>query len=68
MHVNRLVLVSMFVSLSGWLVAQEAPSQSGTLRERAIKQFDKDGDGKLSPSERALRGRLFFREATRPST
>lgn len=53
MHVNRLVLVSMFVSLSGWLVAQEAPSQSGTLRERAIKQFDKDGDGKLSLSELA---------------
>lgn len=60
MHVNRLVLVSMFVSLSGWLVAQEAPSQSGTLRERAIKQFDKDGDGKLSPSERAAALEAFL--------
>lgn len=60
MHVNRLVLVSMFVSLSGWLVAQEAPSQSGTLRERAIKQFDKDGDGKLSPSERAAAREAFL--------
>ncbi len=60
MHVNRLVLVSMFVSLSGWLVAQEAPSQSGTLRERAIKQFDKDGDGKLSLSERAAAREAFL--------
>jgi polyhydroxybutyrate depolymerase len=50
----------MFVSLSGWLVAQEAPSQSGTLRERAIKQFDKDGDGKLSPSERAAARKAFL--------
>jgi polyhydroxybutyrate depolymerase len=66
MHIVRLVLALIFLSMPAWLAAQERPDQQATLRERALKQFDKDGDGKLSPSERsAARAALFSGAGTR---
>lgn len=53
MYLARFALTLVVVSISVGLAAQEALSQSGTLRVRALKRFDKDGDGKLSLDERA---------------
>lgn len=56
------LFVFCLVSASERFGAPEATGQQPSLRERAIKRFDKDGNGKLSASERAA-----AREALLPS-
>ena len=53
MYVIRLILALVFVAALACFTARDLLGQQATLRERAIRQFDKDGDGKLSLSERA---------------
>lgn len=50
----RLVFALVLACPTNWLSAQEnAPDEPATLRDRALKRFDEDGDGKLSLRERA---------------
>jgi polyhydroxybutyrate depolymerase len=52
-HIIRFLLTLGLLSASSWGAAEETQDRPSTLRERALKQFDEDGDGKLSLSERA---------------
>lgn len=66
MHVFRFLLALVLVSMPAWLAAQEPTDQKATLRERILKQLDKDGDGKLSPSERTAARAAFFPDTIAP--
>ena len=65
MHPLRLLLALVMVSLPAWIAAKEQPERP-RLRERALKRFDKDGDGRLSPAERAAARSALFGGAGSP--
>lgn len=50
----RLIAATLFLATGLTAVAQDkSPQPDEARRESILKQFDRDGDGKLSPAERA---------------
>jgi lipase chaperone LimK len=54
---RKLALVAAFAAFSATALAADGeapgPGHRGRLKEKVLEKFDKDGDGKLSPEERA---------------